>query len=199
MVFGHWIRHYGYFGLFSSLLLGMFGLPLPDESILTFAGVLAANDYLHLAPTMLAAFLGSSCGITLDYLVGHKVGLPLLRKYGHLVHLSEERLNRVEQWFHRYGTWTLFFGIFFPGFRHAVTFASGTSRLRWAVFARSAYSGCFLWVITFVSLGYFLGERWHQIVPLIRGYLIWAGLAILVLWVIYLLVQEWRRPKAYHP
>jgi membrane protein DedA with SNARE-associated domain len=36
----HWIKTYGYLGVFSSLMLGMFGLPVPDESILTFTGFL---------------------------------------------------------------------------------------------------------------------------------------------------------------
>jgi membrane protein DedA with SNARE-associated domain len=195
----HWIRHYGYFGLFSSLFLGMFGLPLPDESILTLAGVLAANHYLQPAPALAAAFLGSSCGITLDYVMGRTVGLPLLRKYGWVINLTEARLGRVNDWFGRYGAWTLFFGFFFPGLRHAITFASGTSSLRWAVFARSAYSGCLLWVTTYVSLGYFVGEEWHHRVPRIRGYLLWTGLGLLVLGAAYLLARWWRRahnPKA---
>ncbi|HEX9883092.1 MAG TPA: hypothetical protein VGA79_03915, partial [Desulfobaccales bacterium] len=65
-----WIKTYGYLGVFTSLMLGMFGLPVPDESILTFTGFLISKDYLHPAPAVVAAFLGSICGITLNYLVG---------------------------------------------------------------------------------------------------------------------------------
>ncbi len=43
-IFLHWIKHviktYGYLGVFGSQMLGMFGLPVPDETILTFTGFL---------------------------------------------------------------------------------------------------------------------------------------------------------------
>ena len=38
-----WISHYGYFGLFSLLMLGIVGLPVPDETLLTFAGYLVVE------------------------------------------------------------------------------------------------------------------------------------------------------------
>ncbi len=46
----HWIKAYGYVGLFTSLMLGMFGLPVPDESILTFAGYLVFKQQLDRRP-----------------------------------------------------------------------------------------------------------------------------------------------------
>ena len=36
----HAIKSYGYLGVFGSQMLGMFGLPVPDETILTFTGFL---------------------------------------------------------------------------------------------------------------------------------------------------------------
>jgi membrane protein DedA with SNARE-associated domain len=40
----YWIRHYGYWGIFSSLLLGIVGVPIPDEWLLTFAGYLVYKE-----------------------------------------------------------------------------------------------------------------------------------------------------------
>jgi membrane protein DedA with SNARE-associated domain len=51
----HWIKAYGYPGLFAALMLGMFGLPVPDETILTFAGYQIFQQRLDLAPALLAA------------------------------------------------------------------------------------------------------------------------------------------------
>ena len=78
----HWISEYGYFGLFSLLVLGIVGLPVPDETLLTFAGYLIFRGQLRLVPTMLAAFLGSACGITLSYTLGRLTGYFLIEKYG---------------------------------------------------------------------------------------------------------------------
>ena len=85
----HWIKSYGYLGVFASQMLGMFGLPVPDETILTFTGFLVYKDYLHPVPAVLAAYLGSICGITVNYLAGRFIGFPLLHKYGSFLRLSD--------------------------------------------------------------------------------------------------------------
>jgi membrane protein DedA with SNARE-associated domain len=175
----NWIKTYGYLGVFSSLTLGMFGLPVPDESILTFTGFLIAKHYLHPVPAVLAAFVGSTCGITLNYLVGRFIGFPLLQKYGAHMHLTPEKLDRARQWFEKYGKWALFIGYFLPGIRHLASFTAGTSRLRYWFFAPFAYAGGFLWVISFISLGYFLGEEWPRIMPQVETYL-WESVAVIV-------------------
>ncbi len=93
-------------------MLGMFGLPVPDETILTFTGFLVYKHYLHPAPALLAAYLGSICGITLNYLVGRFVGFPLLHKYGYYLGLTDERIDQAHRWFDRYGKVALVRGLF---------------------------------------------------------------------------------------
>ena len=134
-IFIQWVKHaikaYGYLGVFGSQMLGMFGLPVPDETILTFTGFLVYKNYLHPAPALLAAYLGSICGITLNYLVGRFVGFPLLRKYGYYLRLTDERINQAHRWFERYGKVALFVGYFLPGVRHLTAFSAGASRLEY--------------------------------------------------------------------
>lgn len=48
------------------------------------------------------------------------------------------------------------------------------------VFASFAYSGGLLWVITFVSLGYFLGEQWSHITDQVNGVLLWVTIGVVV-------------------
>ena len=62
----HFIQHYGYAGIFSSLMLGIAGLPIPDETILSFVGYLIYKGHLQLFPALTAAFFGSVSGITLS-------------------------------------------------------------------------------------------------------------------------------------
>ncbi len=188
------IKSYGYLGVFGSQMLGMFGLPVPDETILTFTGFLVYKNYLHPAPALLAAYLGSICGITLNYLVGRFVGFPLLRKYGYYLGLTGERIDQVHRWFARYGKVALFVGYFLPGLRHLTAVSAGASRLEYRYFALYAYAGGLAWVATFIALGYFLGEEWRKIVPQIQPYLWMAvGLVIFVTCLVYLR-QRLRRP-----
>jgi membrane protein DedA with SNARE-associated domain len=188
----HWIKTYGYLGVFSSLMLGMFGLPVPDESILTFTGFLIHKSYLQPVPAVLAAFGGSICGITFNYAVGRFIGFPLLSKYGFLIRLSPAKLDKAQQWFEKYGKWALFFGYFLPGIRHLSAFSAGASRLRYWLFALFAYAGGFLWAVSFVALGYFGGEQWAKITPEARAYLFEVMGAALVLAVAAYLVARIR-------
>jgi membrane protein DedA with SNARE-associated domain len=43
-------------------MLGIVGIPLPDEVLLTFAGYLVFKGHLTLSLTIATAFLGSACG-----------------------------------------------------------------------------------------------------------------------------------------
>jgi membrane protein DedA with SNARE-associated domain len=77
---GYWVTQHGYLGLFSLLVLGIIGVPLPDEAVLIFAGALVNKGDLRLVPTIASAVGGSMCGITLSYGFGRTLGLALLHK-----------------------------------------------------------------------------------------------------------------------
>ena len=159
----NWITQYGCIAVFALLMLGIVGLPVPDELLLTFVGYLIFSKILHPVPAAVAAFLGSVCGITLSYSLGRIFGLPLIEKYGRLVNLKMRHLDKVHRWFNRIGKWTLTGGYFFPGVRHVTGFVAGTSKLQLRVFAGYAYLGALFWAATFISLGYFLGAEWPEI------------------------------------
>lgn len=159
----HWISEYGYGAIVFLLMLGIVGLPVPDETILTFSGYLVFKNRLHFAPTVLAAFLGSSCGITLSYMLGRAFGIPLIHRYGRYLHITEERLQRVHGWLEHAGAWSLTFGYFLPGVRHLTAYVAGTSKLELRIFTLFAYSGALLWTSAFVSAGYILGEQGSKV------------------------------------
>src|SRR5215475_9320740 len=175
----HWIAQHGYAGIFSLLVFGIVGLPVPDEWLLTFSGYLVFKRTLAFLPTFGAAFLGSSCGITLSYLLGRVLDTYVLEKYGRFFHLTPERLSRVHSWFERRGRWTLLIGYFIPGVRHLTGYVAGASGLSYSSFALFAYTGAFWWAGTFITLGYFLGEEWNLVLDRFHSTkLLVIGLAI---------------------
>ncbi len=155
------IARFGYLGIFSLLMFGLFGLPVPDETLLTFCGYMVSKGDLLLIPTILAAFLGSCSGVSVSYLLGLKLGLPAIRKFGKYIHLDEKHLDTVHRWFRGIGHWVLTFGYFIPGFRHITAIVAGTSCLEYGKFAPFAYLGALLWSTAFVTLGYYVGNRWE--------------------------------------
>jgi membrane protein DedA with SNARE-associated domain len=180
----NWITRYGYIGILVLLMIGIVGFAIPDEVVLTCAGFLVSKGYLAPEPTVASAFIGSMCGISLSYLFGRVLGLPIIHKYGHLAHITPESIDRMNIWYQRFGKWLLLFGYFIAGVRHLTAFTAGTTRLRLPVFALFAYTGAFLWSVTFISFGYFLGDHWtivskHLNAEIWLAAAVIAGLAIL--------------------
>src|SRR5436305_14345297 len=93
-----WLVRYGAPVLFAAQVLGIFGLPIPDELLLTIAGALVAKGVLNATATATAAVAGCLTGITLSYAVGRRVGLPLLRstfrRHTHAIDRAQEWLRR---------------------------------------------------------------------------------------------------------
>jgi membrane protein DedA with SNARE-associated domain len=187
----HWIHAYGVAAIFVLLFLGVFGLPVPDETLLTFAGVLVREGRLHFVPAFLAAALGSMGGITLSYVLGRTVGLGFVERYGRWLHVTRADLDRVEAWFEHSGRWVLMFGYFIPGVRHFTALVAGSSRLPAAVFARFAYAGAAVWALTFITLGWYVGARWEAALASAHRHLLVVGIAVAVLAVAYALLHRW--------
>jgi len=175
----NWIPEYGYPALFLLLMLGIVGLPIPDETLLTFSGYLIFKNQLALMPTMATAFLGSVCGITISYVIGRRLGLFFVRRVSHRLRIALDDLDKVNAWYMRWGKYTLLFGYFVPGVRHLV---AGSSNLPWVIFMPFAYMGALIWSATFLGLGYGLGETWANASATVhRGLAVAGGIVFVVL------------------
>ena len=172
-----WIAQYGYVAIAVLLVFGIVGLPVPDETLLTFTGYLVFRGHLSLPLAYGAALAGSACGITISYELGRTFGMALIHRYGRYLHITEEHIHKAHAWFDRIGHWGLTFGYFVPGVRHLTAYAAGMSEVEPHQFAVFAYSGASLWVGCFIALGYFLGERWQAVEKNIDRYLL--GLSVL--------------------
>jgi membrane protein DedA with SNARE-associated domain len=177
-----WLSEYGYFGLFALLVLGVAGLPIPDETIMVFCGYLISRGRFHPVTTWLVSFGGTTCGITISYLLGRTLGTAVVERYGRYIYLTPKRLDQVHRWFERTGEWLLTIGYFIPAIRHFTAVVAGMSELRFRTFALFAYSGAVIWVSCFLTLGYLVGENWRAAMDLVHRYTYVAvgiGLALL--------------------
>lgn len=175
-----WVSTYGYGAIFVLLLLGIVGLPVPDETLLVFCGYLIFKGTLRPVPAFLTALAGSWCGISVSYTIGRALGAGAVSRYGRGLHLTEERLAQVHRWFDRAGHWALAIGYFIAGLRHLTAVVAGMSKLEFRSFAAYAWSGGAVWVATFVILGYTLGEKWRTIAEMVHRDVGFASLALLV-------------------
>ena len=191
-----WITQYGYIAIYALLVFGIVGLPVPDETLMTFTGYLVYTGHLSLVPAWLAAFCGSASGITISYILGRTFGLALIHRYGKYFRIKQEHVDKAHAWFEKRGHWSLTFGYFIPGVRHFTAYAAGMSDLEPPPFVLFAYSGAALWASTFIGLGYFLGERWEAVERNIRSYMLWLTIAGVIAGASYLVWRKKRRPGA---
>jgi membrane protein DedA with SNARE-associated domain len=190
-----WITQYGYAAIFVLLVLGIVGLPVPDETLLTFTGYLIYKGHLSPPLAFISALTGSASGITVSYTLGRVFGMALIHRFGKYLHVTPERLDRAHAWFERIGHWALTLGYFIPGVRHLTAYAAGISSLEPPRFALFAYTGSLLWVSTFLSLGYLLGERWQVVQRNLDRYLLGVAFGLAALVVVYLVWRGWRRRR----
>lgn len=189
--FAHWLTAYGPAALFVLLFLGVFGLPVPDETLLTFAGVLVREGDLHFGTAYVAAVCGSMGGISLSYGLGRTFGLGIVDRFGRWLHVTRADLERVEGWFEHSGRWMLMFGYFIPGVRHFTAIVAGSSRLPPGVFARFAYSGAALWALAFMTLGWYVGRTWETALERAHHHIVVVVIAGTVLVGAYALLHRW--------
>ena len=155
-VFAHWILEYGAPILFLLLVLGIVGLPIPDETLLVVSGVLIAKGKLEAGPIFIAAILGSFCGITISYILGRCAGPWVEKKLEAWFKITREKIEKVERWYQKIGKGVLFIGYFIPVVRHLSGFVAGGSKLKLKDFMIFAYTGALVWCVTFLIIGYFL-------------------------------------------
>ena len=194
-VISHWLLHYGSFSLFVLLVLGIIVLPIPEETLMVIAGVLMSQEKLAIHSTLFAVYLGSMCGITGSYLIGRTAGLYLIHKYGQWFGITDQKLQKIHDWFKHYGKWTLVVGYFIPGVRHFTGIIAGTSSLEFSHFAVFAYTGAILWVSTFLSIGYFFGGYWSELFENIEVSADWVVIILglfLALYLVYKIKKQQR-------
>lgn len=187
------LMKFGYVGIFFALALGVLGVPIPDEVLMTYAGYAVSRGVLHMPYTILSAFLGASAGISISYFIGLKWGLPLLIKVGPYLHISPKKIESTQKLFARYGSYLLLVGYFLPGVRHITAYLAGIATMDFRRFAVFAYSGALIWSMTFLLLGRALEREWFKVVVYIRHYGITFLLIAVALALATYLIVKWRQ------
>ncbi len=143
---------------------------------------------LGIVQALLAATLGSLLGAYVLYALGRWGGRPLLLRYGRVLRMKEENLDRAEGWFEKYGSAVVLFARMVPGARSIVSVPAGMLHMPLGRFTVLTASGSFLWDALLIGAGWFLGNNWFRVTDFvgpISGYvLILLGLvsAIAVTW-----------------
>jgi len=186
---------YGYGALFALLVLGIVGLPIPDETLLVFCGYLISRGDLSAPGTFVAGLSGTCCGITISYFIGRTAGLAVVHRFGRYLRIEQKQLDRVHIWFDRSGHWALFCGYYIAGVRHFTAIIAGASKLDFRIFALYAWGGSATWVAVFLTLGYVIGEQWRTVADMVHRYLHYASALAIALLVLYFAGRRWMQRR----
>src|SRR5580704_14615979 len=157
------VHAYGAAAVMVILTFESLGAPLPGESLLIFASVLAGRGELSLLPLMLGAWAGAVLGDNIGYLIGRRLGRTIVLRYGSKIGINADRLNRVEAFFRRYGPATVAFARFVNVLRQLNGVVAGMLKMEWKRFLVFNALGGALWVSAWTLTGFYLGEHGSDI------------------------------------
>ncbi len=140
------------------------GVPLPGETILISAAILAGRTHEgSIAEIIALAAAGAIFGDNIGFWVGREFGLSFLVRHGGRIGLDEGKLKLGQYLFLRFGGGIVFFGRFVAVLRAFAAVLAGANKLApWRFFLFNAAGGV-VWASAFGLGGYFLGHDFHKI------------------------------------
>lgn len=158
---------FGYPGIILVILIENLFPPIPSEIVLPFAGFMTTQGSLTLFGVVLAATAGSVLGALALYGIGLWFGREriygIVRRYGRWLTLTEADVQRTEDWFERYGMWTVFFCRMVPIMRSLISIPAGLVRMNMGLFVVYTAIGSAVWNLVLVGLGAALGATWDRV------------------------------------
>jgi membrane protein DedA with SNARE-associated domain len=148
------------------------GVPLPGETTLIAAALLASQGELDLVWVIGAASLGAIIGDSVGYYLGRRAGRGLFDRLGRRSHhFSTDRIVRAERYFGKYGVWTVFFGRFVALLRIFAGPMAGSLRMPYPRFLGANAAGGIAWSATIGLVAYKVGDSADRVFSRVS---IWA-------------------------
>lgn len=166
-----WVfREYGtaiYSVLFLIIFIetGLVFMPfLPGDSLLFAAGLFAHQGQLEITYLILLLFTAAVIGDNINYWVGRKIGLRVLKvKFKGRTLVKQEYLDKTHGFYEKYGPSAVIVARFVPIVRTLAPFVAGIAEMNYRKFLTYDVFGGALWITSITLLGYFLGSiEWIQ-------------------------------------
>jgi membrane protein DedA with SNARE-associated domain len=172
------VRDYGLLILFVLIAMESAGIPLPGETALVAAGVLASRGDMSIFAVVSVAAVAAIIGDNVGYWVGRLGGRKLLQKSSLVDRHASRVLPWSERFFKRHGGKTVFLARFIAVLRVTAAWLAGISRMHWWQFFLWNAAGGIVWAVAVGLVAYYVGEA---AAAAIGRYGLIAGAAIFVL------------------
>jgi membrane-associated protein len=179
----------GYAAVFALIAIETMGIPVPGETALVAAALLAHDGQMDIVTLVLIASAAAIIGDNIGFAIGRKGGRALLLRPGPF-HAQRLRVIELgEPFFAKHGPKAVFLGRWVSGLRIASAWLAGINGMSWPVFLVWNALGGIVWACA-VGFGvYALGHVAEDIITVVGPI---AGGAVIVAVVGYLLIRHRR-------
>ncbi|MCW3016331.1 MAG: DedA family protein [Solirubrobacterales bacterium] len=170
--------------LFVLIAVETMGIPVPGETALITAGIVAGKGNLPIEGVIAVAATAAILGDNVGFLIGRHYGRRLLTAPGPLSRHRMRVIEIGEPFFDRHGPKAVFLGRFISGLRITSAWMAGVSRMHWPIFTFYNAAGGIVWATTFGLLAYYGGEHAESVIHTIGiagvGAVVTFGLVLFV-------------------
>lgn len=136
-------------------------IPFPSEVVVPPAAYKAAGGEMNVVLVVLAATVGALIGSLINYVLAYFIGRPIIYRFansriGHMLLLSEEKIQTAERYFDKHGAASTFFGRLIPAVRQLISIPAGLARMNLYKFMFYTVLGAGIWNTVLASIGYYL-------------------------------------------
>jgi membrane protein DedA with SNARE-associated domain len=173
----HLLISYGLVLLFGLVAAESAGVPLPGETGLIAAAILAAQGHYSIVSVIAVAAAAAIIGDNIGYWIGRTGGRALLERWGPIRRYAEKVLPPGERFFRRHGGKTVFIGRFVAVLRVTAAWLAGITHMPWWRFFLWNAAGGIVWATGVSLLAYYFGKAAADAV---QTYGIYALIAIVI-------------------
>ena len=161
------------------LLLAGFNIPVSEDAMLFISALLAVKNPEYTYQLFAAVFLGAYLSDLICYgFMGRYLGSKIFKLKFFASMASPEKIEKVNNFYNKYGILTLLIGRFIPfGVRNALFLTAGLGKMNAWKFAISDLIACSVSCVAFFALYYNFGETVIEYVK--KGNIILFTLAVL--------------------
>lgn len=181
------IGSWGYFGVFALMVLESANIPIPSEIIMTFSGFLVYTGKFNFWFVVLAGSFGNLLGSLLNYFLAYRYGRKIIGFFRKLTFVERRDFDIAENWFKKFGIFSLFFTRLAPVLRTFISFPAGMFRVNIIEFSLFTFIGSFFWSLALTYIGYAAGANWNFLEPYFRRLDVLITIIVLSLlgWFVY--------------
>lgn len=169
---------YGLVLLFAVVAAESAGVPLPGETALIAAAILAGRGHYSIVEVIAVAAAAAILGDNVGYLIGRTGGRKLLERWGPIKRYAERVLPPGERFFKKHGGKTVFIGRFVAVLRVTAAWLAGITHMPWWRFFLWNAAGGIVWATGVSLLAYYFGKAAADAVA---TYGVYALVAIVVI------------------